>query len=269
MPKWPLFIRKTFTGMSWSAAVANSWQTMIRLPSPARQTTCSSGHRDLGADRRREPEAHRPEAARVEPPARLGEVVVLRRPHLVLADVGGDDRVALGRLVHRLDHELRLDLGVGRVLVAQRVLLPASSRIRSHQSSSRAESASSARYSPVSFGSTSLASPTIGMWAGTFLEISAGSTSMWTNFARGANSRELAGDPVVEAGADRDDQVGLVHRVVGGPGAVHAEHPEPLLVRRREGAEAHHASGDREACRRRRSSRSSSEALALMTPPPA
>ena len=31
-------------------------------------------------------------------------------------------------------------------------------------------------------------SPTIGMWAGTFLEISAGSMSMWTNFARGANS---------------------------------------------------------------------------------
>src|SRR5256885_2260052 len=29
--------------MSWTAAVANSWQTMIRLPSPARQTTVSSG----------------------------------------------------------------------------------------------------------------------------------------------------------------------------------------------------------------------------------
>ena len=47
MPKWPLFIRKTLTGMSWWAAVANSWQTMIRLPSPARQTTVSSGHATL------------------------------------------------------------------------------------------------------------------------------------------------------------------------------------------------------------------------------
>ena len=36
-----------------------------------------------------------------------------------------------------------------------------------------------------------LASPTIGMWAGTFFEISAGSTSMWMNFARGANSESL------------------------------------------------------------------------------
>ena len=35
------------------------------------------------------------------------------------------------------------------------------------------------------------ASPTIGMWAGTFLEISAGSMSMWMNFARGANSDSL------------------------------------------------------------------------------
>ena len=37
--------------------------------------------------------AHRAEAAGVDPPARLGEVEVLRRPHLVLADVGGHDRV--------------------------------------------------------------------------------------------------------------------------------------------------------------------------------
>jgi hypothetical protein len=51
---------------------------------------------------------------------------------------------------------------------------------------------------------------------------------------------ELAGDAVIEAGADGDDQVGGVHRVVGGAGAVHAEHPEPLLVRRRKGPEAHH-----------------------------
>ena len=35
------------------------------------------------------------------------------------------------------------------------------------------------------------ASPTIGMWAGTFLEISAGSMSMWMNFACGANSDSL------------------------------------------------------------------------------
>ena len=59
---------------------------------------------------------------------------------------------------------------------------------RCHQPSRREESVSSARYSRVSFGSTFFTSPTIGMCAGTFFEISAGSTSMCTNFARGANS---------------------------------------------------------------------------------
>ncbi len=63
--------------------------------------------------------------------------------------------------------------------------------MRSHQPSRRVESVSSARYSRVSLGRIFLASPTIGMWAGTFLEISAGSTSMWMNFARGANSDSL------------------------------------------------------------------------------
>ena len=43
----------------------------------------------------------------------------------------------------------------------------------------------------MSFSRTLRASPTIGMWAGMFLEISAGSTSMWMNFARGANSDSL------------------------------------------------------------------------------
>ena len=55
----------------------------------------------------------------------------------------------------------------------------------------RSESVSSARYSLSNRGMTLRASPTIGMCAGTFLEISAGSMSTWTNFARGANSASL------------------------------------------------------------------------------
>ena len=78
---------------------------------------------DLRAERGRQPEAHRAEPAGVDPLARAREAVVLGCPHLVLADVGRDDRLAVGGLVHRLDHVLRLDLGVDRVLVAERVLL--------------------------------------------------------------------------------------------------------------------------------------------------
>ena len=63
--------------------------------------------------------------------------------------------------------------------------------IRSHQAASRSGSAWAFLYSAVSRGTMFFASPTIGMCAGTFLEISAGSTSMCTNFARGANSDSL------------------------------------------------------------------------------
>ena len=66
-------------------------------------------------------------------------------------------------------------------------------------------------------------------------------------FRVGRELGEFAGDAVVEAGADRDDQVGVVHRQVGGDGAVHAEHAEPVLARGRVGAEAHQGRGDREA----------------------
>ena len=58
---------------------------------------------------------------------------------------------------------------------------------------------------------------------------------------------EPAGDAVVEARADADHQVAIVHRPVGFPGAVHAEHAEPLRIGRRIGAEPHQRRGDREA----------------------
>ena len=56
------------------------------------------GPRHLGADRRGQGEAHGAEAARGDERARLVVLVVLRLPHLVLAHVGDDDRVAAGGL---------------------------------------------------------------------------------------------------------------------------------------------------------------------------
>jgi hypothetical protein len=54
--------------------------------------------------------AHGAQAAGVDPAARLGELVVLRGPHLVLADVGRDVGVdVLGQVPQRLDDVLRLD----------------------------------------------------------------------------------------------------------------------------------------------------------------
>ena len=48
-----------------------------------------------GADGGRQAEAHRAEPAGGQPLARAAERVGLRDPHLVLADVGGDDRVVV------------------------------------------------------------------------------------------------------------------------------------------------------------------------------
>ena len=50
--------------------------------------------------------------------------------------------------------------------------------------------------------------------------------STWMILASGANVEHLAGDAVVEAGAERDQQVGLLQRGDRGGVAVHAGHAE-------------------------------------------
>src|SRR5919106_1253773 len=52
---------------------------------------------------------------------------------------------------------------------------------------------------------------------------------------------------LISESADRDVQVGLVHGLVGRGRAVQAGDAEPLVVRRRERAEAHDRARDREA----------------------
>ena len=65
--------------------------------------------RRLGADRGRDPVAHRPEPARGDEAPRPLREQVLHRPHLVLADAGRDDHVvAGGERLQRLDDALRL-----------------------------------------------------------------------------------------------------------------------------------------------------------------
>jgi hypothetical protein len=63
----------------------------------------------------------------------------------------------------------------------------------------------------------------------------------------GREGVEPAGDAVVEARADADHQIAIVHRPVGFPGAVHAEHAEPLRIGGRKGAEPHQGRGDGKA----------------------
>ena len=76
----------------------------------------------------------------------------------------------------------------------------------------------------------------------TFLLIDDGSMSMWIFFEPGekASSR-----PVMRSSKrapTADHQVAIVHRPVGFPGAVHAEHAEPLRIGGRETRRAPSAS---------------------------
>ena len=75
--------------------------------------------------------------------------------------------------------------------------------------------------------------------------------SKWAIFsALGANLSGTAGHAVVEAGADGDQEVAVVHRVVGGGGTVHAQHAQGQRVGGVAGADAHQRGGDGdvEAC---------------------
>ena len=62
--------------------------------------TVSFGQAYLGADGRRQLEAHRAQTAGGNEAVGLVVPVVLRRPHLVLAHAGDDDGIALGDLVY-------------------------------------------------------------------------------------------------------------------------------------------------------------------------
>ena len=68
------------------------------------------------------------------------------------------------------------------------------------------------------------------------------------DLARAGRERvDAAGDAVVEARADAQHHVAVVHRPVRLVGAVHAEHAEPLRVGGRKCAEPHQGRGDRKA----------------------
>ena len=68
--------------------------------------------------------------------------------------------------------------------------------------------------------------------------------STWMIFASGANADDLAGDTVVEARAEGDEQVGLLHRRDRGVVAVHARHAQAQRVLVGEPAPPHERGDD-------------------------
>ena len=78
----------------------------------------------------------------------------------------------------------------------------------------------------------------------TFLLISAGVDFDVDFFRVGRVAGEVAGDAVVEAHAEGEEQIGLLDGVVDPGLAVHAHHAERERVRGGEGAEAEQGAGD-------------------------
>ena len=169
---------------------------------------------------RRSPPAGRSPSCRGRPRSSSGSAPrseMLRRPHLVLADLGGDVGVAvLGQLVEPLDRVLRLD-DLRRNCGSRTSCARASRRSALHQSASAAASGwrGSARHSRTMSSSTCAQSPTMPRSTLTFLLIEDGSMSMWIFFGLRREGVEPAGDAIVEARADADHQIAIVHRVVG------------------------------------------------------
>jgi hypothetical protein len=63
------------------------------------------------------------------------------------------------------------------------------------------------------------------------LLIDDGSISMWIFFEPGENASSAPGDAVIEARADADHDIAIMHRHVGFIGAVHAQHAQPVACR--------------------------------------
>ena len=155
--------------------------------------------------------------------------------------------LAGGERLQRLHQLLRLQPVAARAVAERELVAPLldlahpglGRRDARRRGACRSRRASSAR--------AFLSGPTTGMSASRSFEISAGSMSRWTTVAPGREGGELAGDAVVEAGADRDEHVAGVHRDVRPLRAVHARPAEEQRVRLRERALAHQGRDHRQA----------------------
>ncbi len=211
-------------------------------------TTSDWGWASLHADRRRQPVAHRPQAARGHPSVRLVEMEVLGRPHLMLADFGGDvDIAALGQFVKPLDRMLRLD-DRRRIAEAERLArAPVIDRLP--------PLGERRRVGPLRAGAPQphhVLEHVRAIADDAEIDLDVLVDRGWVDvdvdlLAVRREGVEASGDAVVEARADADHHVAIMHCVVGLERAVHAEHAEPLLVGRGIGAQAHQRRGDGKA----------------------
>ena len=165
---------------------------------------------------------------------------MLGRPHLMLPDLGRNDRVAarrLRRLVQVADGALRHDLGTGLYIIEAAAGAP-SLDPRPPFGEVGPDMAAGAKAIEDRLNCQTGISDDRQININSLVDRTAIDIDV-DFFGLGRERIEASSHPVVEARAEADDQVRLVHRQIGFIGAVHAQHAEPLVRRRREGAQAH------------------------------
>ena len=188
-----------------------------------------------GADGRGQTEAHGPEPARADPLARPAEAIILRRPHLMLADTRDQGRVARGQLGDDLHDGLWLDVfgpavGLGHLLAPLRDLGQPVVMVGGLTGAQGVFEEVPELRDQVQIGRDGL------------VDLRGVDVDMGDALARG---KTLHSDPVVEPPAEREDQVCIAQGIVGRDGAVHARHAEIVRQLEGQGTERVEGGGDR------------------------
>ena len=192
--------------------------------------------RDLGADRCADSVAHGSQAAGRDQGAGLCIGIILGRPHLVLSDIGGDDRVSFRQLVQLLD-----DSGTGELLVViverigslelRSIFEPVRMRLLGEFLVDLLEHLFEvADHREIHFD-------ILVDLGGVYIDMQ--------DLCAGGKSPGISDDAVRETGAQGDQKVTAAHAQVGGLGPVHTDHARIAGIGPVESTLAHECVADR------------------------
>ena len=194
----------------------------------------------LRADSSRETKAHSAEATRIEPLPRFGEFEVLCRPHLVLPNIGNNNRIAV-MFINFFNDVLRHHL-ITLLLVFKWIFLlpflnlstPWIDIRRTHQLIQFSENALGITDDRNIYGYIFPNTRRINIDMD-FLGV-------------GREFTEIPGNAVVKPCADSDNKVSIGEGIICTTGTVHAGHLHRQWMRFRECAKSHQGNSDRNLC---------------------
>ena len=202
---------------------------------------------DLNADGGREAVTHRAKATGGHPAVRLFEAEELCRPHLVLADFGGDvGIVPPGRFRQTLQRILRHDDVVG-ILVGKRVACPPARDLAMPLRRLRLFRLGRQCPPQTNHIFQNMTDITDDRNVDANILVDRGRIDIDVDLLGiGRKGIQPAGNTVVETRADTDHDVTIMHGHVGFVRTMHAEHAQPLVPGGGIRAETHQGGGDRE-----------------------